>query len=142
VKQGVLGRKSGRGFYLYDPANKKGANSVNQDLVAPLLSSSPPKSLNAEKIQWRLMLIMANEAARVLEQRVASSAEAIDLSVLLGLGMGQFRGGLMRWCDSVGLANIVERLRELANTLGHRFEPSPLLVELSRSNRPLSEYRR
>jgi hypothetical protein len=48
----------------------------------------------------------------------------------------------MRWCDSVGLANIVERLRELANTLGHRFEPSPLLVELARSNRPLSEYRR
>ena len=88
------------------------------------------------------MLMMANEAARVLETRVTESADAVDLSVLLGLGMGQFRGGLMFWCDSIGLPDVVARLNALASAHGRRFEPSPLLVDLARNKRRLSDYHR
>jgi 3-hydroxyacyl-CoA dehydrogenase / enoyl-CoA hydratase / 3-hydroxybutyryl-CoA epimerase len=141
IQNGWLGRKAGRGLYVYDPTQKHAPPPVNHELVGLLLQhpATPPAE---EQLEWRPMLMMANEAVRVLEDHVTDSAEAIDLAVLLGLGMGQFRGGILRWVDSVGADKIVARLNELAKTLGPRFAPSPLLVELAKSKRLVSEYKR
>jgi 3-hydroxyacyl-CoA dehydrogenase/enoyl-CoA hydratase/3-hydroxybutyryl-CoA epimerase len=88
------------------------------------------------------MLMMANEAVRVLEDHVTDSAESIDLSVLLGLGMGQFRGGILRWVDSVGADKIASRLSDLAKSHGPRFAPATLLIELAVKKQSVSEYKR
>jgi 3-hydroxyacyl-CoA dehydrogenase/enoyl-CoA hydratase/3-hydroxybutyryl-CoA epimerase len=140
-KSGWLGRKSGRGFYIYDPANKKAPPQVHQELVSSL-QMQPTTVPTEEQLEWRPMLMMANEAVRVLEEGVTDSADAVDLSVLLGLGMGPFRGGILRWVDSVGADKIVARLTDLAKGHGPRFAPAKLLVELAKSRTLVSEYKR
>ena len=78
-----------------------------------------------EAIQWRLVLPMVNEAARVLEEGVTDSTDAIDLATVLGWAFAPFRGGLARFADSVGADQVVVRLNGLAARLGPRFEPAP-----------------
>ena len=53
---------------------------------------------DAEAIQWRLVLPMVNEAARLLDEDVTDSADAIDLATVFGTGFAPFRGGL-RFAD-------------------------------------------
>jgi 3-hydroxyacyl-CoA dehydrogenase/enoyl-CoA hydratase/3-hydroxybutyryl-CoA epimerase len=56
------------------------------------------------------MDVMVNEAALALEERVVSRPEDVDLAMVLGTGFPPFRGGLLRYADSVGIGSIVERL--------------------------------
>jgi 3-hydroxyacyl-CoA dehydrogenase/enoyl-CoA hydratase/3-hydroxybutyryl-CoA epimerase len=139
IQKGWLGRKSGRGFYLYDDAYR--SFPVNQEL-RDLLVRHPTTPPTEVQLELRPMLMMANEAVRVLEDQVTDSAEAIDLAVLLGLGMGQFRGGILRWVDFVGADKVVAMLNEQAKSHGPRFAPAQLLVELAKSRQLVSEYKR
>jgi len=79
--------------------------------------------------------------ARVLEEGVTDSTDAIDLATVLGLGLAPFRGGLARFADSVGTDQLVIRLNGLAAQLGPRFEPAPLLRKFAESHRMLAEFR-
>jgi len=44
-------------------------------------------------------------------------------------GFPPFRGGPMKYADSVGLAEIVSKLREYESKFGDRFAPCALLLE-------------
>jgi hypothetical protein len=55
---------------------------VNEDLVGPVTGAASPVP-DAESIQWRLVLPMVNEAARVLEEGVTDSTDTIDLATVL-----------------------------------------------------------
>jgi 3-hydroxyacyl-CoA dehydrogenase/enoyl-CoA hydratase/3-hydroxybutyryl-CoA epimerase len=90
VKRGELGRKSGRGFYVYS-ADRKSTSALNELLS---LSSRHAPLAGDEVIQRRLMKVMCDEADRLLREGVASSADAIDLATLTGLGIAPFRGGV------------------------------------------------
>ncbi|HEY8669194.1 MAG TPA: 3-hydroxyacyl-CoA dehydrogenase NAD-binding domain-containing protein, partial [Tepidisphaeraceae bacterium] len=124
VGRGWLGKKSGRGFYLYD--DKKKAGDVNEEFVAMLRTCQG--EFSAEAAQWRLVLPMVNAAAMLLEAGVVDSADTIDLATVLGTGFAPFRGGVMHFADSVGAEEIVARLHELAKRHGPRFAPAPLLL--------------
>jgi hypothetical protein len=56
------------------------------------------------------------------------------MSLILGIGFPPFRGGLLRWADSVGAAKVLEMLKPYEK-LGKRFEPSPMLIELARTGK-------
>jgi 3-hydroxyacyl-CoA dehydrogenase len=46
----------------------------------------------------------------------------------MGTGFPPFRGGLLRYADSVGISNIVRDLERFQKEIGHvRFAPSPYL---------------
>ena len=94
----------------------------------------------AESIQWRLVLPMVNEAAKLLDKGVTDSTDAVDLATVLGTGLAPFRGGLARFADTAGTETIVTKLDELAAKHGPRFEPAPLLRRLSVAGKPLSEF--
>ena len=70
---------------------------------------------------------MVNEAAKLLDEGVTDSTDAIDLATVLGTGLAPFRGGLARFADAAGTETIVTKLDELAAKHGPRFEPAPLL---------------
>ncbi len=143
LERGWLGKKTGTGFYRYPGKGKKAAPELNQELSTALAGgthASAPTS-DAAVIQWRLVLPMTNEAARVLEEGVTDSTDAIDLATVLGLGLAPFRGGLARFADSVGADQLVVRLSGLAARLGPRFEPAPLLRRFAESHRMLAEFR-
>ena len=128
----ILGKKSGRGFFVYE--TKKRPRPVNpevtQVLDAPRKPSAPPS--NAVD---RLVLMMVNEAALCLQEGVIESPRDGDLGAVLGLGFPPFRGGPFRWIDSVGAHKVVDQLRELESQLGARFTPADLLVETARNGR-------
>src|SRR5947209_11284647 len=91
-------------------------------------SAPPVDAAEREKeIQWRLVLPMINEAARLLAEGVTDSTEVIDLATVLGTGLAPFRGGIAHFADHEGLDVIVARMNEMALKHGPRFAPPDLL---------------
>ena len=119
-----LGRKNGRGYYVYEDGQRKGVDeSVYTD--AGLGSR---RDVPAEEIQERMALSFVNEAVRILQDGVLRSARDGDIGAVFGLGFPPFRGGPFQWIDRVGAANVLERLRTLEAAHGERFAPAELLV--------------
>ena len=84
-----------------------------------------------EQLTMRLFLPMLVEATRVLEEEVVCSAREVDMGLTHGLGFLPPNGGLFPWADSLGAAEIVELLEPL-QTLGKRYEPTTLLLEMAK----------
>ncbi len=126
----LLGRKGGLGFYRYENDRDAG---VNDAIYAKLGSSVPAvrKALDAAMVRDRCVLTMVNEAARLLEDGIAASAGDVDLAMITGTGFPPFRGGLLRWADSLGSGVVLARLEQLAVGAGSRFEPAPLIRRLA-----------
>jgi 3-hydroxyacyl-CoA dehydrogenase len=145
MEKGWLGKKSGKGFYVHAKSKKKGAKEqklVLHEEMAALIRGNNPNSPQPDKesIQWRLVLPMVNEMARLLEEGVVDSTDVVDLATVLGLGLAPFRGGLARYADSVGTDRIAAKLEELAAKHGPRFAPAPLLKRLAEEHRWISEF--
>jgi 3-hydroxyacyl-CoA dehydrogenase/enoyl-CoA hydratase/3-hydroxybutyryl-CoA epimerase len=81
-----------------------------------------------------MLLAMIDEAARCLEENVVESPAQVDLAMLMGTGFPPFRGGLLRYADTLGARTIVERLDVLAKAHGPRFAPCGLLERMAQDN--------
>ncbi len=127
VDLGRLGRKSGRGFYSYEKGKKKG---VDQS-VYEVLGVSPSTRKSQGEVRDRLVYSMLNEAARAYEESVVRSARDGDLGAIFGIGYPPFRGGPLRYLDSVGAAQAVDALKQLADSFGERLAPAPILERMA-----------
>jgi 3-hydroxyacyl-CoA dehydrogenase/enoyl-CoA hydratase/3-hydroxybutyryl-CoA epimerase len=129
-----LGRKGERGFYRYQEGKEKG---VDESIYAELGDSVPAerREFEARTIRERTILAMINEAARALEDGIVSSAGEVDLAMITGTGFPPFRGGLLRYADSAGIATLLEKLLVLEESHGIRFQPAPFLRELAIAGR-------
>lgn len=124
VAAGRLGRKNGLGFYRHAGRKRTADPAVPALLGIP--NARHPRSL--EPLTERMALAMVNEGARCLEEGVVADAGAVDLAMIFGAGFPPFRGGVLRWADSLGLPHVAGRLRALRGEKGERFEPCALLV--------------
>jgi 3-hydroxyacyl-CoA dehydrogenase/enoyl-CoA hydratase/3-hydroxybutyryl-CoA epimerase len=129
---GLLGRKSGRGFYVYPPAGKKGRKRPNGEVYA-FFEDPQRREPAAAELADRLALLMVTEAIRCLEECVIGSPTDGDTAAILGLGFPPFRGGPFRHADAVGADALVSRLEELAQRHGPRFAPPASLVDAART---------
>ncbi|GGW79769.1 fatty acid oxidation complex subunit alpha FadB [Alteromonas halophila] len=112
-----LGQKNGKGFYEYG-TDKRGRPTKNaSDDTYALLKEhvSDSKDFDKDEIIARLMVPMANEAIRCLEEGIVGSASEADMALLYGLGFPPFRGGVFRWIETIGLANFVEMADKYAH---------------------------
>jgi len=133
-----LGKKSGKGFYVHPEGKKKGKQKdpeINLELAELLAAGKPAAQVGEADIQWRLVLPMVNEAAKLLAERVADSADTVDLATVFGIGFAPFRGGLVRFAQSVGSEQLVTRMDELAAKHGPRFAPAESLRRHARDLR-------
>ena len=132
------GRKNGRGFYEYHDGE---AEDVDDTVYADLGLSPPATDAGPgeREIRTRLVLAMINEAARALDDRIVRHAGDVDVAMVMGTGFPPFRGGLLRFADSLHPRTVVERLEGLAARQGARFEPAPLLRELASRDRTFYE---
>ncbi|HSN67808.1 MAG TPA: 3-hydroxyacyl-CoA dehydrogenase NAD-binding domain-containing protein [Thermoanaerobaculia bacterium] len=119
VGEGMLGRKSGRGFYLYHDGKKRGFNPAALKAIGQPAAAAIPES----DIEERLVLSMVAEAARCLDDGILRSEEDGDLGAILGLGFPPFRGGPFAWSRSEGKGEVARRLDALAAAHGARFAP-------------------
>ena len=124
-QQGWLGEKSGRGFYTHEK-RKARVHSAAEALVRqvmPTAGDSLPEAARVADARERLVLLMVNEAARLLDEGRASDGDGLDLAVVFGTGWAPHRGGPLRYADDRGLTDIVRSLDALAARLGPRFAP-------------------
>ncbi len=130
----LLGKKSGKGFYIHPESQE------NREIEAILTTVRKAKNLHPiylhdAEILDRCILTMVNEAAKCLEENVVKNARYLDMAMIMGAGFPAFRGGVLRYADSRGIAEIVKRLEELNKKHGVRFEISKLLVEMAKDGR-------
>ena len=133
IDKGWLGRKAGKGVYLYSEGKKKGDDALpplNPE-VARLCNPKLNQSSTDSVLRDRLVLVMVNEAARVLEEGVVAAPEDVDFGMIMGTGWAPFRGGPLRYADARGLPEIVRRLEEIAAQAGEHFRPAKLLRDLA-----------
>jgi len=117
------GQKNGKGFYEYVPDKRgKPKKTVNEEVYGMFGDSAGPrKEFEREEIEMRMMLPMAIELARCLEEGIVDSAAEADLAMLYGVGFPPFRGGIFRWMDTIGLAAIAAASEKYAH-LGKAYE--------------------
>ena len=139
VRSGRLGRKTGAGFYHYarpeGPGGSQRARIEGPDAgVAAVLApyALPPRASDDATIRDRLFVPIVLEAVRVLEEGIVRDGRDVDLAVIHALGFPAFRGGVLAWADTLGAAEILRRLKPLAD-LGVRMHPTATLVEMART---------
>jgi 3-hydroxyacyl-CoA dehydrogenase len=132
AESGRLGKKGGVGFYRYEGAKEKG---VDSDIYAVLSSTVPAGrvEMDEREIRGRLVLAMVNEAARVLDDGIVQRASDVDLAMIMGTGFPPFRGGLLRFADTIHARTVLDRLEELEGRFGARFAPADAIRRLARS---------
>jgi 3-hydroxyacyl-CoA dehydrogenase/enoyl-CoA hydratase/3-hydroxybutyryl-CoA epimerase len=130
VKAGRLGRKSGRGFYVYRGGKKRGVDAGVYDLLGVHPNGGPRPA----EILQRLVLGMLNEAARALGEGVVRAPRDGDIGAIFGFGFPPFRGGPLRHADDLGATRLVADLQRLAERHGPRFAPCEVLQDLARRN--------
>jgi 3-hydroxyacyl-CoA dehydrogenase / enoyl-CoA hydratase / 3-hydroxybutyryl-CoA epimerase len=137
VAKGLLGQKTGAGFYLYqgkkEKVNESAATFITEQMASmpkDLITDLPPSAALAEARE-RMVLLMVNEAAMVFDERVAEDSEAVDLAMVMGTGWAPHRGGPLHYAKQRGIDNCKKSLAERAERLGPRFTPSPALDKLA-----------
>ena len=120
-----LGRKTGKGFYIY----KKQNLPVNEDIFS-LLSPTKKPSFSEEEVKERGLYRLINESLKVWDEGIVNSTEDLDLALILGIGFPPFLGGAIHYAKSVGLQKISKRLKEFSTKWGSRFEPTPAFQKI------------
>lgn len=136
VSDGRLGRKTNKGFYLYENGKKQ---EVDPQVYLLLPHGKDRKSLDASEMAERVALQMVNEAIRCLGEGILRSARDGDVGAIFGLGFPPFLGGPFRYADALGPANLLRKLEHYHDKYGERFTPAPLLVEKVRAGKGFYE---
>jgi 3-hydroxyacyl-CoA dehydrogenase len=140
-EMGRFGQKTGAGWYRYD-ANRQPAEdpevlaAIEQRALEAGVERRPS---SAEEVVDRLVLALVNEGARVLEGGIALRAVDIDIVYVNGYGFPAWRGGPMKYADSMGLGEVVQRVRALHDRLGYHWQPAPLLERLAADRRSFAD---
>ncbi|MEX3900164.1 3-hydroxyacyl-CoA dehydrogenase NAD-binding domain-containing protein [Paraburkholderia sp. BR10954] len=132
-ERGWFGQKTGRGFYLYPEGSRGGIPDPEVEAIIDAerkRAGVTPRSFTDEQIMRRYMAAMINEGANVVHEGIALRPLDVDVTLLYGYGFPRYRGGPMKYADSVGLATILADIREYAKEDPLFWRPSPLLVEL------------
>jgi 3-hydroxyacyl-CoA dehydrogenase/enoyl-CoA hydratase/3-hydroxybutyryl-CoA epimerase len=123
VASGRLGKKSGSGFYRH-----QGKKATPDPDALEVLAIARRGSVDPQEAVERCVYAMIAEAARCLDEEVVTGPGPLDLAMVMGAGFPPFRGGLLRYADSLGLKGVVEKLQILEVRLGPRFRPPEALI--------------
>ena len=114
---GLLGRKSGKGFYDY-----------SEGVDAPVPNKDEALG---QAIFNRILAMLINEAFDAQFMSVASR-EDIDIAMKFGVN---YPKGLLEWADEIGLEHVLVTLQNLFEEYGEdRYRPNALLKRMVYSN--------
>ncbi|MER9919398.1 MULTISPECIES: 3-hydroxyacyl-CoA dehydrogenase NAD-binding domain-containing protein [unclassified Mesorhizobium] len=125
---GRFGRKNGKGFYDYPakPAKKKlwpGLKDLYPQLEA--------EKVDYEELQQRLLVTIALEAARVMEEGIVTDPREADVGSILAFGFAPFTGGALSYIDGIGVGEFVRIAKGLQKKYGAEFKAPKLLLDLA-----------
>jgi 3-hydroxyacyl-CoA dehydrogenase len=132
-ERGWFGQKTGRGFYLHPEGSRSGAPDPEVEAIIDAeraRAGITPRTFTDEEIVRRYMAAMINEGANVVHEGIALRPLDVDVTFLYGYGFPRYRGGPMKYADTVGLPTILADIREFAKEDPLFWQASPLLVDL------------
>ncbi|AGH95300.1 3-hydroxyacyl-CoA dehydrogenase NAD-binding domain-containing protein [Pseudobdellovibrio exovorus] len=123
-----LGQKTNLGFYKYEGGRK---TEVDQSIYAELGISAPTNPYSDQECLERGVFAMINESALALDQdKIVDTPHEVDLAMIMGTGFPPFRGGLMKYADTIGADYVRTQLTKYATERkANRLKPSSKLVE-------------
>jgi len=131
-----LGQKNGVGFYKYEKDKKGRTKKVVDDASYELLASitAERKEFDPEDIIARMMVPMATELARCLEEKIVGSPAEADMALVYGVGFPPFRGGLFKWIDTIGIDAFVA-MSDKYKDLGKLYDATEAQREMAASGK-------
>ena len=140
VAAGRRGQKGGGGFYDYDEARNPRPSAAADEIIEEFRKAkgAVATQIGDEEILERGLFLEVNEGAKALEEGIAARASDIDVALINGYGWPVDRGGPMYHADQLGLAKVVERLKEFEAKYGARYKPAPLLERLAADGKKLT----
>lgn len=131
-----LGQKNGKGFYDHGKDKRGRPVKTPAERALELISahSSEKKDFSSEEIIARLMIPLVNEVIRCLEEGVVASAQEADMGLIYGLGFPPFRGGPIRYLETLGLDKFIEMADKYAH-LGEIYQVTDGLREMAKSGK-------
>lgn len=129
------GQKNAIGFYAYEKDKKGKPQKLvieeTYDLLKPHCSEL--HEIDSEEIIARMMIPMATELMRCIDEGVVESEYEADMALIYGLGFPPFRGGVFRWVDSMGMAAFAELADKYAE-LGPLYQLTDEMRSRAQSN--------
>jgi 3-hydroxyacyl-CoA dehydrogenase len=141
-EMGRYGQKTGAGWYRYESGSR---GAISDPEVGKLITELAGKAgikrrkITSDEIIDRTIYALVNEGARILEEGIALRAVDIDIIYINGYGYPAYRGGPMRYADTVGLKKVYERVAEFERQHGDLWKPAGLLKRLAESGKKFSD---
>ncbi len=125
---GRFGRKNGKGFYDYPakPAKKKLWPGLRE-----LYPQLKPEKVHYEELQQRLLVTIALEAARVMEEGIVTDPREADVGSILAFGFAPYTGGALSYIDGIGAKEFVKIAKRLQKKYGAEFKAPKLLLDMA-----------
>ncbi|KAM6991740.1 hydroxyacyl-CoA dehydrogenase trifunctional multienzyme complex subunit alpha a [Tautogolabrus adspersus] len=125
-----LGRKSGKGFFLYEKGkNYKSVNTEAVEIINKFPQPAQPSVSSAWDIEHRFISRIVNEACLCLEEGVLRNPVEGDIGAVFGFGYPPSVGGPFRFVDTFGAENLVSTMRRFEEVYGASFTPCQLLLD-------------
>lgn len=93
---GMLGKKTGSGFYTYKKGQQPSPNPKALELRASDIEAP-------DNIGITLARLMALEASHCLDEGIVERPEDVDFAMIMGTGFAPFRGGPLRYAHDHGV---------------------------------------
>ena len=117
MDEGLLGRKSGKGYFDYSESAVNPEPKKNEEL--------------GRGIFIRILAMLINAAADALNGAIATRDD-IDTAMTTGVN---YPKGLLKWADDIGIQKVLKQLQGLqSNSNDNRYQPSPILIKMSQDN--------
>ncbi|WP_024588530.1 3-hydroxyacyl-CoA dehydrogenase NAD-binding domain-containing protein [Aliihoeflea sp. 2WW] len=125
---GRQGRKNGKGFYDY-PA--KPAKKHLWPELKTLYPQQDADSVDVEELKQRFLVVIALEAARVMEEGIVTDPREADVGSILAFGFAPYTGGALSYIDGMGVKNFVALAEKLGARYGKEFDVPALLKDMA-----------
>jgi 3-hydroxyacyl-CoA dehydrogenase/enoyl-CoA hydratase/3-hydroxybutyryl-CoA epimerase len=104
---------------------------VDSSIYAELGLPAPTNPLEIKECIERCVFAMVNECALALDQdKIVETPNEVDLAMIMGTGFPPFRGGLLKYADSIGIKYIADQLTKYSNERkATRLKPTSKLAE-------------
>ncbi|MGH8443921.1 MAG: fatty acid oxidation complex subunit alpha FadB [Solimonas sp.] len=132
-EQKRYGQKNGIGFYKYetDPKGKpkKIADPSSYELIKTVQAKGQV-DMSDEEIVDRHMLPLIIETVRCLDDGIVETPTEADMGLIMGVGFPPFRGGALKYADTVGMKTILDKCARYAH-LGKLYEPTESMKKMA-----------
>jgi 3-hydroxyacyl-CoA dehydrogenase/enoyl-CoA hydratase/3-hydroxybutyryl-CoA epimerase len=128
-KYNRFGKSYNKGFYSYN--NKK---RILWNNLKNLITISP-KETGIKFLQERIILLQCAEVSRIIDDKILNNYRDAELGSIFGLGFAPQIGGPLHYMDTIGINNIIIKLKKLEKSFGIRYKPARILYTLLKNKK-------